>query len=460
MGPLPKGSRNVHINKSHGPDTNMMKFYVTQNSTTYGRFWDNYKPRQGRHTGTGYKSNFRPSVYYSQRLDEVDNPVMGRICGDNYITMTTKDFQPYKENTGMEPLPQSTHHTGSGFVRQKPITNPTNREVQGVFVDTRAASAPADILPRGKPLLHKLKPKDPVELENNGYGPKSMVSETHERFKGQQGNHLDPNQLTVGPQQDTGFTHSYSVEPVTYQPMSAFKNEQPGYFTNRPTGISVMKTSFLPTEYPRGKEPLPNLAAPSDHDSGFTRERAKPLYVHRRMGDAYDKAGDIPNMKLDKTLKRDPTEFINMHHPDNHSSVSMNVYRGLQNPPPSEAGRLGRTATGQQEASGYSNNSDRFIQTSDDPRRFLTHYMTRFTDITPMGMEREGHCRGGVQQQKPDGFTKSTSVHVNGADINTTDTLRRLEPYVSRSIKARDVFYDDHLHDAKSQRLTRSALVH
>lgn len=80
MGPLPKGSRNIHINKSHGPDTNMMKFYVTQNSTTYGRFWDNYKPRQGRHTGTGYKSNFRPAVYYSQRLDEVDNPVMGWAC--------------------------------------------------------------------------------------------------------------------------------------------------------------------------------------------------------------------------------------------------------------------------------------------------------------------------------------------------------------------------------------------
>ncbi|XP_046360732.2 protein phosphatase 1 regulatory subunit 32-like isoform X2 [Haliotis rufescens] len=419
MGPLPKGSRNIHINKSHGPDTNMMKFYVTQNSTTHGRFWDNYKPRQGRHTGTGYKSNFRPAVYYSQRLDEVDNPVMGRICGNNYVSMTTKDFKPYQENSGLEPLPRSAHQTDSGFVRQKPITNPTERE-----------------------------------------GPKSMMSETHERFKGLRGNNMDLSQLTVGPQEETGFTHSYSVEPVTFQPGSAFKNEQPGYFTGRPTGISIMKTSFLPTEYPRGKEPLPNLAAPSEHDSGFTRERAKPLYVHRRMGDAYDKAGDIPSMKLGQTLKRDPTEYINMQHPDNHSSVSMNVYRGQQNPAPSEAGRLGRTATGQQEASGYSNNSDRFIQTSDDPRRFITHYMTRFNDITPMGMEREGHCRGGVQHQKPDGFTKSTAVHGNGADINTTDTLRRLEPYVSRSIKARDVFFDDHLHDTKSHRLTMSAVAH
>lgn len=76
MGPLPQGSRNVHIMASQGPDINMMKFYNTTNSTTYGRYYDKFKPRPGRHTGTGYLSNFRPAVYYSQRLDEVDNPVL------------------------------------------------------------------------------------------------------------------------------------------------------------------------------------------------------------------------------------------------------------------------------------------------------------------------------------------------------------------------------------------------
>lgn len=76
MGPLPQGSRNVHIMASQGPDINMMKFYNTTNSTTYGRYYDKFKPRQGRHTGTGYLSNFRPAVYYNQRLDEVDNPVL------------------------------------------------------------------------------------------------------------------------------------------------------------------------------------------------------------------------------------------------------------------------------------------------------------------------------------------------------------------------------------------------
>jgi hypothetical protein len=35
--------------------------------------------------------------------------------------------------------------------------------------DTRASSAPANVLPKAKPLLHKIRAKDPVELENEGY---------------------------------------------------------------------------------------------------------------------------------------------------------------------------------------------------------------------------------------------------------------------------------------------------
>ena len=31
------------------------------------------------HRGTGYESNFRPGVYYSSKLDQVDNPVMGYV---------------------------------------------------------------------------------------------------------------------------------------------------------------------------------------------------------------------------------------------------------------------------------------------------------------------------------------------------------------------------------------------
>ena len=41
------------------------------------------------HRGTGYGSNFRPGVYYSSKLDQVDNPVMG------YVNYRIKARHPY-----------------------------------------------------------------------------------------------------------------------------------------------------------------------------------------------------------------------------------------------------------------------------------------------------------------------------------------------------------------------------
>ncbi len=79
MGKLPYGVPNRHVSASHGADTNLMKFYSTQNSTTYGSRWAKFEPRTGKHTGTGYLSNFRPGVYYSGRLDQLDNPAMGYV---------------------------------------------------------------------------------------------------------------------------------------------------------------------------------------------------------------------------------------------------------------------------------------------------------------------------------------------------------------------------------------------
>ena len=74
---LAYGVPSKHILKSQGGDTDLMKFYCTQNATTYGQKWSKFQPRTGKHTGTGYLANFRPGVYYTERLDQLDNPVMG-----------------------------------------------------------------------------------------------------------------------------------------------------------------------------------------------------------------------------------------------------------------------------------------------------------------------------------------------------------------------------------------------
>ncbi|XP_070191414.1 stabilizer of axonemal microtubules 4-like isoform X2 [Littorina saxatilis] len=383
---------------------------------------------------------------------------MARICGTNYHTVTELCFQPYKEHSGKEPLPNSVHQVKTGFVREDPITHPTDGQAKSVFIDTRVASAPASVLPRGKALLHKLQAKDPIELENTGYGPGYMSTETKERFKGKQAPHdYDLNYMAVGPLTDSGFTSAYNIEPVTFYPNNPHLGDKPGWFTSRPTGHSITKTTYNPWSYPRGDEVNPGVTDPSERGSGFTRETAKPLYLHRIPGDAYDKADNMPGLKLNRTQKSDPMEYLNMVHPNNHSSTHKDQFLGTQSRPLSHPDKLNRTKMGWQELSGYSENSDRFVKVPDDQRRFITHYMTRFEDSTPHGLNRAGHTRGAIQRQKTDGFTMSTRVHDFGPDIDNTQTLRTMEPYQARSIKARDVFYDDHKYDVKKHTMTAMA---
>ncbi|XP_005090613.1 protein phosphatase 1 regulatory subunit 32 [Aplysia californica] len=452
MSRLPTGPRSVHIQKSQGADTNIMKFYITQNSTTYGARYDKFQPRQGRHRGTGYLSNFRPGVYYNRRLDDVDNPAMRRICDGNYRSVTQLDFQPYRDPSGLEALPNSVHQVPSGFIRQKPLTIPIDNQVKGVFIDSRAASAPANLLPRHKPLLHHIQAKDPVELENCGYGPRYMKTETQERFKGHPWPSVDVSTRDVGPQEVSGFVHNINDEPVTYEPRMAHGNEKPGWYTHRPTGVSIFKTSFIPTEWSRGDDSLPGgVAHGSDRGTGFTREEVKPKYVNLKAPDAYDRLSDMPDLKADRTRRQDPVEYLNMQFPHNKTSVTGEQFKGQQRPSPSEPDRLDRTKVGFKEETGFVENNPRFVQTDDNKMRFLTHYMTRFgTDPTPVGVDRAGHLRGGVQRQKLDGFTKSTAVNNYGNEPQSSDVLRRVEPYVGRSMKARNVFFDDHTHDAKT----------
>ena len=70
----------------------------------------------------------------------------------------------------------------------------------------------------------------------------------------------------------------------------------------------------------QGGEALPFIANRSEHDTGHTRgTKARPVFVNRVMGDAYDKAGDMPGAVLDHTRKNDPAEYLNMTNPNNYS---------------------------------------------------------------------------------------------------------------------------------------------
>ena len=45
-----------------------------------------------------------------------------------------------------------------------------------------------------------------------------------------------------------------------------------------------------------------------------------------------------------------------------------------------------------------------------------------------------GNTKGNVMEQADNGFTKSIAVHDFGPELNTTEQLRRLDPYVARYV--------------------------
>ena len=71
-----------------------------------------------------------------------------------------------------------------------------------------------------------------------------------------------------------------------------------GFLTHRPTGVSVMKTHYRPSQFSNGKDPLPRLANRSDRDTGFTNaSKSQPEFLHRVMGDV-----SIENLDLQVRL--------------------------------------------------------------------------------------------------------------------------------------------------------------
>lgn len=395
-----------------------MKFYSTTSAVAHSAHFANFKPQPGRHTGTGYQSNLRPSVQYSGRLDQVDNPAMGRIVAGNYKSVFQRDFNPYAAPTGAEPLPLTAYQTPTGFTH----------DLGTKFSRTN---------PKGR---------YPLPASAGSAGP----SEYRAKFEGRPSDSLDLAKWDVGPKERTGFTNNTKLdEPVTYTDNSPYRNEKPGWMTHRPTGVSTYTTSFRTLGVPNGSETLPHLADRGARDSGFSSGTVLlPPFAHRNPADAYSKLGDVPEARLQQIAKGDPTEFINVHQPNNRSSVYRNQYLGKQGPDTTYADRLGNTRVGDKEPTGHVSNDDGYVHTRDSAARFLTNYTTQFLDTTPVGKDREGHTAFGVLPAQADGFTKSTKTHFN-KDFRPGQLVRSMDPYQAKSVVTRDRFYDDHTYDRK-----------
>jgi len=450
MGPLPYGPGTGHIKASHGPDTMASKFYITEYSSKLGI--EGFTPRPGKHRGTGYQSNFRPGVYYNRRIDELDNPNMGRLLTDNYDSVTQKHFRASKGSDGRDPLPKQVYMRKSGFVHNIRPTVPTTQQVRSVFVDTKNQGV---VYPNAKPYLHDIQGKDPVSSENAGFGPKFMSTENKASFKGIPSKRVDLSTKIVGPKEDTGFTSAYNVEPITFKPNEAHDGRLPGWYTWRPTGTSLMKTDFMPSAYLDGNEPFTTLAVGSERDTGYTREIKPKGEFTQRQDQVFTSLSQVHPLVARRTQRNDPAEYKNMIYPKQHPSMTAATYRG-QSKEQSLGEKLGNATVGPKEDTGFTDNNCKFVEVAETPltlNRFNTLYKNRFSDKTPKGEQRMGNVKGNVFERLDNGFTKSTFIDKFGPELKPKEEIQKLEPYVARSIKTRDPFYFSHNHEDKKRLL-------
>lgn len=449
MGPLPIGRLNRHVGESYGPDNNIMKFYITEYSSKTGR--DGFQPRYGHHVGTGYKSNFRPGVYYSRKLDELDNPVMGRIVSGNYQSITHKHYQPSKGSNGKDELPSHVSILSNGFVKDQHRTVPSYREAHSVFANPESNSLCAK-----PPILHTLGNKCPIGKENNNNGPALFSTENHSQFI-KKDQIVDTASKTVGPKEDSGFTRSKNLEPVTFRPDECHDGMLPPWCTWRPTGSSVMKRHYKGFQNPDGSEKFQGILPNADRENGFTRY-IRPTAAHTaNKNQVYTNLEDLKNPDAIGTIKKsNPAEYINLMYPSQFPSVSGALYRGKQLHEPNLADNLGKLTIGEKEDTGYTENNKSYTQKPRSGDDFNTIYENSYYDKnkyfpTSYDKVRDDH----VAEPKGDGYTKSEKLHLNafGETIEKQRYFQELHPYVNRSLKARDPFYAEKIYEHKKKSL-------
>jgi len=412
---LPNGKSNPHVAASKGADNGIMDFYSTEYSSKHGIH--GFLPRIVKHSGTGYKSNFRPGVYYSRKLDDIDNPAMGRILKDNYLSSMHESFRPYEGPDGKDPFAKDISDRHTGFTSNHPRTRNDMGTVK---------SAPPNLAGR----------------KQNGFD-NIYMSENHSQY--QQKNPLvDASGMAVGRFKEmSGFTHAKNIEPVTHHPDEYYGGESRMNLV-RPTGESVTKTSYLPSRLTRGDEKFRNIAGNADTDNGFTRF-IRPTTDMTAVKDPYTRVGDLNKNVRKKIMKHDPCEYLNLLHPYPYKSMKEVSLQGKQvNDDTLMSDKMNSLDIGEKEDTGYSSNNKGLTCFPSERMQHSTYEEEFYNKNKKVA---SNVLREGMGTPTGNGYTKNEKVHTTGSNMQTV--CNNVHPYVSRSLKARDPFYGEKIYEHK-----------
>lgn len=354
---------------------------------------------------TGYNANFRPCIYYTPSLDDLDNPAMKMDVHDHYKRNHDIDFKPY--NVG--PTGQEMN------LKQNDII-PCKSGFTTMWGKTYLAEANAASDSAHSSVNRKLTPKqlrNPILVENQTNS--KYLTENNARYHGEQGRW--PSQAwrftkSIGRKEPTATTRVEPFDPIEGNVANPYRHDQPYssyYHTKRATGRSEQELNFVSHKFhsklPReNADGIPEPVARSTRLTGYSHECVKPKFTETfSVSKPIGKKSYLDPNRSDAykcTLAR-----YSFNAPDSNSRRFAEDIKGIK--------------VGRKEATGYVWNHPAYNKTKDTRDRFSTHYNDLFdkTICTPQETCNKATLSlssGGWPVVKAsNGFTKSTRVHAH-----------------------------------------------
>jgi len=415
MTKLRYGPASDKIKTSTGPDSlNKTSMYHTSYASCFSKgIPEKKKVHSAKKTAvvnrpTGYNANFRPCIYYTPTLDDLDNKSLKLDVNEHYRTAHDREFRPYHVGpTGEEMslrqydiLPSKTGFTRMG---QPAFIQKSSKQIKSCFNYKRPMSTLFQTIKLGQ---------DPIEQENGGAGPNAMSTENGTRYQGCQ--YKWPSMewrfyKSVGKKEPTANTRPNQYDPILYMHGNPYDDNSSN---NHKLGISEQQCHFrrhkfhmkLPRQKANGiPEPVPT----SNRITGYSHETTKPRYTEHK---------PLPATNDDSYLsvnRSDPYKCTLARHSftapgKSHTKLDDGV---------------GRRHVGDKEATGYVKNHPSYekpVYNSNDKGRFFTHYTSFFNHQHSNGDETAKDLAtlslssaGWPVHKSSNGFTKSTRVHVH-----------------------------------------------
>jgi len=332
---------------------------------------------------TGYNANFRPCVYYTPSLDDLDNPAMKMDVNDHYQRNHDIDFKPYH-------------------------VSPTGKEMNLKQNDIIPCKSGFTTM-WGKTYLAEANSKSQSKL--------NYTTENNARYRGEQGRW--PSQAwrftkSIGHKEPTATTRVEPFDPIEGNFNNPYRHDQPYssyYHTLRPTGKTEQEINFVAHKFhsklPRqNADGIPEPVARSARKTGYTYESPKPVYAENVL------------KGTEGTGKRTYLD------PNRSDAYKCTLARYSFNAPERSNRNFGQDisaiSVGRKEPSGYVWNHPAYNKTKDTRDRFSTHYCDVFNKDIKLSPQETCNkatlslSSGGWPVVKAsNGFTKSTRVHAH-----------------------------------------------